>query len=186
MLALAAGAVGAAALLGCGGGGSAGTGRDQPNQARPALSAAVCRRMEPLVRSEISAIGQAPVSLSTTATGSSRLSKCTFTARGARASVSLDTASGSHQRFDNRVVEEIQFSGNDPARLPRQVKGVGDPGSEYGGAVWTTASAQLLAIRGDRLLILDFYVDGAPDRRLREGAAALARHAYAITAASPR
>lgn len=179
VLAIAACGACAAALLGCGGGGSAETG--QANPARPSLSAATCRRLQPLARSEIGASGLASGPIRTAASGTVRLSKCTFSGRGARASITLDTASDSHQRFANRVVEEVQFSGGDPARLPRQVKGVGDPGSENGGAVWTSASAQLLAIRGNRLLIVDFYVPGAPDRRLREAAAALARRAYALT-----
>ncbi len=123
--------------------------------------------------------GEAPLKLATS--GSARLSQCSYSAPGVVVSVSLDTASDSHQRFSNRVVEEIQFSDNDPARIPRPVKGIGDPGSENGGAVWTTSSAQLLAIRGKRLLIVDFYVRGLPDGRLRDGAAALARRAYAIT-----
>jgi hypothetical protein len=134
----------------------------------------------------VAAAGAQPGALRTRASGSTRLSVCTISGHGARASVSLDTASDSHQRFANRVVEEIQFSGSDPARLPRQVKGVGDPGSEYGGAVWTSSSAQLLAVRGKRLLIVDFYVSGAADRRLRTGAAALARRAYALIGATRR
>lgn len=115
------------------------------------------------------------------ATPTPPLSTCAYSTGSAQISVTLDTATDSHQRFSNRLVEAIQFSFDDPSKRPRPVRGVGDPGAESGGAIWTSSSVQLTAIRGNRLLIVDFYVAGVRDRRLREGAAELARHAYAIT-----
>jgi hypothetical protein len=168
-----------AALSGCGGGTPSETGSGT-TATGPRLGISVCRRLAPLVNREVAAAGQA-APLKLTSTGTVRLSTCTYVSRSARVAISLDTATNSHKRFSNRVVEEIQFSANDPTRRPHDVRGVGDPGSDNGGAVWTIASAQLLAIRGNRLLIVDFYVAGAPNRRLRTSAATLARRAYAVT-----
>lgn len=95
--------------------------------------------------------------------------------------MSLDTAANSNRRFSNRIVEAVQFSNNDPTHRPVIVRGVGDPKADSRGAVWTSVNAQLLAIRGDRLIILNFYEKGVPDSRLRNDAAGLARRTYALT-----
>jgi hypothetical protein len=181
--AIAISALGLAALLcGCGGGGpSESDGAGPASGVGPRLSAAKCRQLRSLVHSEVATLRPAAVPLRETGSGTVRLSECVFTSHSARVSISLDTATNSHKRFSNRVVEEIQFSANDPTRRPHDVAGVGDPHSDNGGAVWTPSSAQLLAIRGGRLLIVDFYVAGAPNHRLRNAAAVLARHAFAIT-----
>ena len=98
--------------------------------------------------------------------------------------MSLDTATDANQRFSNRLVEIIQFDDNDPTLIPKDVPGVGDPHDDNGGAFWVTARAQLLAIRGDRLVATSFYVQGAPDRMLKSGAAAVTRRVYVITPSS--
>ncbi len=169
------------AVPGCGSGNGSSDRQAQPATSGPRLSRARCLRLEPLVRSRaaVDNVNSAPLRVS--ATGTARLSQCRFRSRAAQVTVALDTATDSDQRFANRVVEAIQFSGGDPSRLPRRVGGVGDPGSEYGGAVWFASSAQLLAIRANRLLIVGFYVEGLPDGALRSGAAALARRAYSLT-----
>jgi hypothetical protein len=77
-------------------------------------------------------------------------------------------------------VEAVQFSFDEPQRRPRDVPGVGDRGAEYEGATWTPASREMLAVRGNRLLILDLYVQGASSAASRAAAAALARRVYAV------
>lgn len=173
-----------ALLAGCGGSESQTSAEREPSAGKPKLNAEVCDRLAPLVASRISAAGGTAESLGARSSGTASLSTCAFATSEASVSVSLDTATDSHQRFSNRTVEQIQFSEGDPARVPKVVRGVGDPQSENSGAVWTTARAQLLAIRGDRLLIVGFYVKGAPDRVLSAAAAAIGRRAYVITPSS--
>jgi hypothetical protein len=109
-----------------------------------------------------------------------RLSACSYSGAGARVAFRIDTAHDSRQRFSNRNVEAVQFSFDEPQRRPRDVPGVGDRGAEYEGATWTPASREMLAVRGNRLLILDLYVQGASSAASRAAAAALARRVYAV------
>ncbi len=178
------------ALASCGADQGSSPGRAQPpappGSDSPILNTQICDGLTPLVRARIAAATDGQSALRVRSSGTAALSTCTFSSPVATISVSLDTATDSHQRFSNRLVEMIQFSGQDPAQLPKEVPRVGDPGADYGGADWITARAQLLAIRGDRLLIVGFYVRGAPGRVLRDGAAALARRAYASSSGRSR
>ncbi len=97
---------------------------------------------------------------------------------GTQVTIHLDTAYRSRRRFFYRTDEAIQFSFDDPQRRPRAIPGVGDGNVEDRGATWTPASRELLAIRGNRLLILDLYVRGAGSEASKLAAARLARRVY--------
>lgn len=150
----------------------------------PKLNGSVCKRLQPTVATAASRAGSRGSPLKVHSSGTPTLSTCTYGAKDVTVSISLDTATESNQRFANRTVEAIQFADSDPAALPQNVPGVGDPKAEYDGAVWISNRAQFLAIRGDRLVIIGFYVAGAPDRLLKDGAAEVARRTYVITPSS--
>jgi hypothetical protein len=149
----------------------------------PILTARDCRALTPAVRRAIAkAGGNGSTALHRRAEPAPRLSGCFYGARDARVSFRIDTAQDSRQRFSNRNVEAIQFSFDTPQRRPRNVPGVGDPGAEFRGATWVPASREMLAIRGNRLLILDFYVKGTTSTASKEAAARLARRVYYVSA----
>lgn len=186
-----------ALLGGCGSGGATpgDSSRSTPDAARPSpdrraqLTRGDCDQLGRYVQERLGTQGRArpagarggPPRVTVRSTPGPPLSRCSYSTPSASVTITLDTATDSHQRFANRLVEAIQFSFNEPSKRPRRVSGVGDPGAESGGAVWTTSSAQLTAIRGNRLLIVGFYEAGLSDPRQRAEAAALARRAYAIT-----
>jgi hypothetical protein len=177
----------AATLASCGGSGSTVVTRTATNlipaQPPPSLTFADCGRLTRAVRNAIGAAGgDARIRLHRSAQPQPRLSGCSYTGAGARVSFRIDTAHDSRQRFSNRNVEAVQFSFDEPQRRPRDVPGVGDRGAEYKGATWTPASREMLAIRGNRLLILDLYVQGASSTASRAAAAQLARRVYAGSA----
>ena len=180
----------AAALSACGGGG-AGTGSETTalHQATPepppVLTAADCRALTRPVREAIGAAGgDAEMRLHRSAQPGPRLSGCFYNGSGAHISFRIDTAQNSRQRFSNRNVEAIQFSFDTPERRPRDVPGVGDKGADFKGATWTPANREMLAIRGNRLLILDLYVQGAGSAASRDAAAGLARRVYGVPASA--
>jgi hypothetical protein len=178
----------AAALSACGGGGAETAPEKTPlhqatTEPPPVLTAADCRELTRAVRRAIGAAGgNARMRLHRTAQPGPRLSGCFYNGAGAHVSFRIDTAQNSRQRFSNRNVEEIQFSFDTPQRRPRDVPGVGDRGADFKGATWTPADREMLAIRGNRLLILDLYVQGAGSAISRDAAAGLARRVYGVPA----
>ena len=180
-------ALSSAALASCGGGsgGEATATHPAPPAPSATLTAADCRKLTPAVRRAIAAAGgNRAMALHRSAQPAPRLSGCFYSGRGAMVSFRIDTAQDSRQRFSNRNVEAIQFSFDTPQRRPRDVPGVGDAGAEFRGATWTPASGEMLAIRGDRLLILDLYVRRASSRASRNAAATLARRVYGVSASA--
>jgi hypothetical protein len=183
LAAVTAAAVLAALVAGCGGGSSAPATSTAPEARPPGLDAAACRRLTPAVRAAIAqAGGRRRVPLRRSAQPSPRLSACIYLGPGTQVTVHLDTAYRSRRRFFYRTDEAIQFSFDDPQRRPRAVPGVGDGNVEDRGATWTPASRELLAIRGNRLLILDLYVRGAGSEASKLAAARLARRVYGLSA----
>jgi hypothetical protein len=171
----------AAPIASCGGGGPAGASRPPSPPPRPTLTPADCAALTPAVRTAIAAAGgDGAMRLRRSAQPAPRLSGCFYTGR-ARVSFRIDTAHASRQRFSNRNVEAIQFSSDTPQRRPRNVPGVGDRGAEFSGATWTPASREMLAIRGNRLLILDLYVRRANSNASKSAAARLARGVYTVS-----
>jgi hypothetical protein len=180
----------AAALSACGGGGAeTATDTTALHQATteppPVLTAADCRELTRAVRRAIGAAGgSAQMRLHRTAQPGPRLSGCFYNGAGAHVSFRIDTAKDSHQRFSYRNEEAIQFSFDTPQRRPRDVPGVGDPGANFHGATWTPANREMLAVRGNRLLILDLYVMGASSGASKRAAAGLARRVYGVSASA--
>lgn len=182
LAAVSAAAVLAAVMAGCGGGSPAPV-RSKARAARqPALDAAACRRLTPAVRAAIAhGGGSRRLPLHRSALPSPRLSACIYLGPGTQVTIHLDTAYRSRRHFFYRTDEAIQFSFDDPQRRPRAVPGVGDGNVEDRGATWTPASRELLAIRGNRLLILDLYVRGAGSEPSKLAAARLARRVYGLS-----
>jgi hypothetical protein len=92
--------------------------------------------------------------------------------------VYLDVGHAARQRYENRMTEQVQFGAPDPAKLPRPVANVGDPGAYNHFASWVPAEHTLFAVRGNRWLTVAFSRAGVRTPRLKGEAAALARRAF--------
>lgn len=109
------------------------------------------------------------------------LSHCRLSAPGVDVNVYLDAAHEARQRYENRMVEQVQFNAPDPARIPHYVPGVGQPGAYGHFASWIPAYDTLFAVRGERWLTVAYARSGVPRTQLRAEAAALARAAFPLT-----
>lgn len=109
-------------------------------------------------------------------------SRCRLLAKGARVTVSLDAAYAARQRYENRMVEQVQFNAPHPAKVPHHLRGVGDPSSGEHFASWIPAYSSLFAVRGNRWLTINYSVAGETRPRRKGQAAALARRAFSLTA----
>jgi hypothetical protein len=110
-------------------------------------------------------------------------STCKLRAPGTTVLLTLDTAYGARQRYANRLVEQVQFNTTDPRAVPHYVPGVGDRVAPGRGANWIPAYSQLMAVRGNRWLTVDFSVPGLSSRDRVALAAELARRAFRLSAA---
>jgi hypothetical protein len=112
-------------------------------------------------------------------------SSCELRAPGTTVALTLDSAYGARQRYANRLVEQVQFNTSKPRNVPHYVPGVGDKVAPGRGANWIPAYSELLAVRGNRWLTVNFAVPGLSDRQRRELAAGLARRAFRLSATAP-
>ena len=176
-----------AALSGCGSGDSASTTSgadadryfgDHPGQeaTKAAIDEGDCQILKRETEVEIGALLRAE----TEPTPPS--SRCLLSGHGAHVSIYLDAAYAARQRYYNRMVEQDQFYGTDPAKHPHPVPGVGDRGAYAHTASWIPALSTLYAVRGNRWLTVAYSVPGASRPQRREAAAALARSAFRLTA----
>ncbi|HEU5104932.1 MAG TPA: hypothetical protein VFU11_03750 [Solirubrobacterales bacterium] len=174
-------------LAGCGGeadtspSSKAGANRyfgDHPGQeaTKAAISESDCRALKRETEAEIGA----PLRVETEPTPPS--SRCQLRGHGVSVSIYLDAAYAARQRYYNRVVEQDQFYGTDPAKHPHPVSDVGDPGAYGHTASWIPAFSTLWAVRGNRWLTVAYSAPGMSRPRRREAAAALARSAFRLTA----
>jgi hypothetical protein len=97
-------------------------------------------------------------------------------------SVYLDAAYAARQRYSNRMVEQVQFYGTDPAKRPHPVAGVGDRSAHEHTASWIPAFSTLYAVRGNHWVTVGDSVEGLPRPQREAAAAALARQAFNLTA----
>lgn len=109
-------------------------------------------------------------------------SSCELHAPGTTVSLTLDSAYGARQRYANRLVEQVQFNTTDPAAVPHFVPNVGDRVAPGRGANWIPAYSQLMAVRGNRWLTVDFAVPGLSSRARVALASELARRAFRLSA----
>ena len=109
-------------------------------------------------------------------------SRCVMVGPGLRVSVFLDASTEARQRYYNRMTEQVQFYGTEPARRPQAVAGVGDRGAYGHTASWIPGLSALYAVRGNRWLTVSYVAAGAPNRARKAKAAALARRAFRLTA----
>lgn len=112
-------------------------------------------------------------------------SRCLLRGRGVTVSVYLDAAYAARQRYYNRMVEQSQFYGTEPAKRPHPVPGVGDPGAYGHTASWIPALSTLYAVRGNRWLTVGYSAAGLSPPQQEAMAAALARRAFRLTARRP-
>jgi hypothetical protein len=151
---------------------------DHPGQAetQAAIDAGDCRVLRQSVE------GQTDGSLGASPEPTPPSSRCLLRGRGVSVSIYLDAAYAARQRYYNRMVEQDQFYGTDPAKHPHPVAGVGDPGAYGHTASWIPALSTLYAVRGNRWLTVAYSVTGTPRPRREAMAAALARRAFRLTA----
>ncbi|HVD41285.1 MAG TPA: hypothetical protein VNC16_09825 [Solirubrobacterales bacterium] len=109
-------------------------------------------------------------------------SRCLISGRGLHVSVYLDASTAARQRYFNRMVEQVQFYGTEPAKRPHAVAGVGDRGAYEHSASWIPAFSTLYAVRGNRWLTVSYAATGVPKDVRKERAAALARRGFRLTA----
>lgn len=109
-------------------------------------------------------------------------SHCLISRRGLQVSVYLDASTAARQRYFNRMTEQVQFYGTEPAKRPHAVAGVGDRGAHNQSASWIPAFSTLYAVRGNRWLTVSYAAPGVPKPAREDRAAELARQAFALTA----
>ena len=117
---------------------------DHPGQ--DATRAAISRRDCSALRQALAEAGARPGIESEPSPPSSR---CLIRGPGLRVSVYLDAAYAARQRYANRMVEQVQFYGTDPAKRPHAVAGVGDRSAhEPAGSPPSAPSTRSAAIDG--------------------------------------
>lgn len=109
-------------------------------------------------------------------------SHCLISGRGLQVSIYLDASTAARQRYFNRMTEQIQFYGTEPAKRPHAVAGVGDRGAYDQSASWIPAFSTLYAVRGNRWLTVSYSTPGVAKAVRETRAAALARQAFRLTA----
>lgn len=92
-------------------------------------------------------------------TGTQRNSSCEL----GPVELTVDNAPDAVQRYQNRIVETAQFSDSRYSRVPRPVRGIGDPDLGAAGANWIPYLRQLLSARGKLVLIAEAHVPGLTD-----------------------
>jgi hypothetical protein len=109
-------------------------------------------------------------------------SHCLISGRRLQVSVYLDASTAARQRYFNRMTEQVQFYGTEPAKRPHAVAGVGDRGAYDQSASWIPALSTLYAVRGNRWLTVSYAAPGVPRAVREDRAAELARQAFGLTA----
>lgn len=109
-------------------------------------------------------------------------SHCRLEGRGVHVTISLDSSYDARQRYENRMVEQVQFNAPDPAKDPHHVAGVGDPAADEHFASWIPAYSTLFAVRGNRWLTVAYPIAGESRPRRLAGASAVARLAFKLSA----
>jgi hypothetical protein len=154
---------------------------DHPGQ--QATSAAIGRDDCRVLRRAVE--GQGAVRLSAESEPSPPSSRCLLRGGNLRISIYLDAAYAARQRYANRMVEQVQFYGTDPAKRPHAVAGVGDRSAHEHTASWIPAFSTLYAVRGNRWLTIAYADPSLPRPQREAAAAALARRAFRLTARKP-
>lgn len=151
---------------------------DHPGQeaTKAAISRSDCRVLRRAVEDEEEA------QLHAEAEASPPSSRCLLSGRGLHVSIYLDAAYAARQRYYNRMVEQVQFYGTDPRKVPHAVAGVGDRSAYEHTASWIPALSTLYAVRGNRWVTVAYAVDGVPRPQRKDAAAALARETFGLTA----
>jgi hypothetical protein len=155
---------------GCGGGSDSETTTVRATPAQPTTTAVapsgpavrICGRrlaqeLEPVLRSS----GFHGRALQPRPSGTPRHSSCELGA----VELTVDNAPDAYQRYLNRIVETAQFSESRRSRVPRTVRGIGDPELGAAGANWIPFLRQLISARGKRVLIAEVHGGGLADEQ---------------------
>lgn len=178
-----------AALAGCGGGSGSTSSiatkpggkrffRDYPEQQATSLhiSGADCRALARMVEQQTGR----PVRRS--GDPSPPNSHCRLEGHGVHVTISLDSAYAARQRYENRMVEQVQFNAAYPAKDPHHIAGVGDPAAGEHFASWIPAYSTLFAVRGNRWLTVTYPIAGESRPQRLVGAVATSRLAFKLSA----
>jgi hypothetical protein len=172
-------------LAGCGEGSSPDS-KSEHGPSRPGGLVAACAQISVArVATLVREAGGRPVQLRRRAGGSTALSRCSFKSPGVNVELSLDANQDAERGYFNRMTELSQFGSRSADLRPQPVPGIGDRGTSGYGANWVASFDQLFSVRRGQALIATFYVREAPLPRLRAGAIAVSRLAYAALG-SPR
>ena len=125
-------------------------------------------------------VGDGLGTLSTTGEETPGLSVCRYHGRDLSVRVSIDSNLRAPRRFWNRLTEQWEFYAGDDARKPVLVNGVGDDQSAFGGAgaYWVDANHQLIALSGQRIVIVTL---GAARAKSADALAVATRLARMVT-----
>ena len=115
----------------------------------------LARQLAPVLRSG----GSGGASLRPDPSGTPRHSTCLL----GPVELTVDNAPDAYQRYQNRIVETAQFSDSKYSRVPRPVRGIGDPDLGAAGANWIPYLRQLISARGKLVLIAEAHVPGLTD-----------------------
>ena len=174
-----------ASLAGCGDDSSTSSTPVQGQRAAGGLVAACTKISVARVAALVRDAGGEPTALRRRSAGTGELGRCGFKASGVNVELTLDANHDAVRGYFNRMTELSQFSSRSPDLRPQPVPGVGDRGTPGYGANWVAGFDQLYSVRSHRALTATFYARGAAQPRLRAGAIAVSRLAYAALG-SPR
>lgn len=97
------------------------------------------------------------------------LSACHYRADRVAIALSVDTAPKARLRYFHRVTEQDEFGARDPRTKVNLIRGIADDTALGGaGAYWVQGRSQLVALQGDRIVIVTLDARGAaPDAAKR-------------------
>ena len=121
-------------------------------------------------------LGAPPGALDASAGGDSIRAQCLIRRKGAQLKVTLDAAPQAAQRYANLITESAQFSLDSPELRPTPVNGVGRP--DPGGANWIPAYSEVVSLRGNHVLSVNFVAAGVPMDARRRAAIATSLFFY--------
>jgi hypothetical protein len=136
-----------------------------------------CRELARGRLAMLARLGAPPGALDASAGGDSTRAQCLIRAKGVQLKATLDAAPQAARRYANFITESAQFSVGSPERRPRPVGGVGR-GRGAGSANWIPAFSEIVSLRGNHVLTVNFVAAGVPVDTRRRAAIATSLFLY--------